>query len=157
MGCGKSTIGKSLAKKNKKKFIDLDILIEKKIGKSINKIFKEDGEEYFRYLEKENLLDVCKLGNIVVATGGGTPCFFDNMNLMLKNGIVIYLKMKPKDLSRRLKEKKKERPLLNKIKKQDLEKNIREILNQRRGVYEKANLILSDLNFEEKNLVELLR
>tara|TARA_B100000315_G_C14502893_1_gene553180 strand:- start:7 stop:480 length:474 start_codon:yes stop_codon:yes gene_type:complete len=157
MGCGKSTIGKSLAKKNNKKFIDLDILIEKKIGKSINKIFNEDGEEYFRYLEKENLLDVCKLGNIVVATGGGTPCFFDNMNLMLKNGIVIYLKMKPKDLSRRLKENKKERPLLNKIKKQDLEKNIREILNQRRGVYEKANLILSDLNFEEKNLVELLR
>ena len=79
MGCGKSTIGKDVAKKMCLDFVDLDNYIAKKTALSINQIFKEQGETAFRKLEKVCLLEVCKMDNFVVATGGGTPCFFENM------------------------------------------------------------------------------
>ena len=99
MGCGKTTLGKKLAKHLNFNFIDLDRFIENKTVKSINVIFDEKGEQYFRDLEKESLNEIYKMDNLVIATGGGTPCFSDNMQTMLEKGICIYLKMEAEDLA----------------------------------------------------------
>jgi shikimate kinase len=90
MGCGKSTIGKKLAKTLSCKFIDLDKYIERKTGESIQQIFKEKGEKYFRVLETESLMEICESDNLVIATGGGTPCFFDNMQRILARQLFHY-------------------------------------------------------------------
>ncbi len=82
MGCGKSTIGIALAKRMDFDFLDMDKYIEKKEAKSIQQIFEKQGELVFRKKEKIALLEVCKKNNIVIATGGGTPCFFENMQII---------------------------------------------------------------------------
>src|SRR3982750_1343717 len=93
MGCGKSKLGKQLAKKLNHEFIDFDELIEEQSGKKISEIFKDDGQPAFRNLETEILKRVSALNDIVVSTGGGTPCFNDNMKLMNASGITVYLRM----------------------------------------------------------------
>ena len=100
MGCGKSTIGKALAKQMGFDFIDLDKYIEKKEVKSIQQIFKKKGELSFRKMEGIALLEVCKKNNIVIATGGGTPCFLKNMQTILEKGRSIYIKMGAEELKK---------------------------------------------------------
>src|SRR5690606_34726901 len=109
MGSGKTTFGKRLAAKLNMAFVDLDNLIEVTEGKTINEIFELKGESYFREKEKE-ILQTTVFVNTVVATGGGTPCFFDNMSWMNTNGKTIYLKMTAQALESRLKFDKNNRP-----------------------------------------------
>jgi len=90
MGCGKTTIGKKLSKALQLPFIDLDTLIEKNENTSINTIFDTFGENYFREIERKYLLKVFEYETGIIATGGGTPCFFNNMELMNKNGISVF-------------------------------------------------------------------
>ena len=87
MGCGKTTLGKKLARTLNYNFIDLDSYIENKTTEKITEIFDKKGEHYFRDLEKESLSEICKMDNMVLASGGGTPCFSDNMQTMLAKGI----------------------------------------------------------------------
>mgnify|MGYP003805943107 CR=1 FL=1 len=117
MGCGKTELGNLLASKMNMAFYDTDQLIELKTGKAIKDIFSVDGESAFRKMEKEILQEVVLQNmNMVVATGGGTPCFNDNMDIMNKSGITIYLKYPANTLEKRLCHKTADRPLLAKQK-----------------------------------------
>ena len=156
MGCGKSTIGKKLAKTLSCKFIDLDKYIEGKTGKSIQQIFKEKGEKYFRVLETESLMEICKSDNLVIATGGGTPCFFDNMQRILDKGICIYLKMEANNLAKRLSKEKSKRPLIENLTEKYLVNFIRKKLVEREVFYNKANHIIQAKNISEKDIIKLI-
>ena len=89
MGSGKSTLGKALASRCEVRFIDLDDYIEERSGKTIKKIFATEGEAAFRDLERRMLVEVSGFDNVLVACGGGTPCFGDNMELMNEHGDFI--------------------------------------------------------------------
>ncbi len=156
MGCGKSTIGKKLAKTLSCKFIDLDKYIERKTGESIQQIFKEKGEKYFRVLETESLMEICKSDNLVIATGGGTPCFFDNMQRILDKGICIYLKMEANNLVKRLSKEKSKRPLIENLTEKYLVNFIRKKLVEREVFYNKANHIIQAKNISEKDIIKLI-
>lgn len=111
---GKSTLGRQLAKELNYEFIDLDKKIELAEGKKINEIFNLEGEEYFRKIETEQLKKIDPDARLVIATGGGTPCFGSNMDFIKDNGISIFLDVKPIKLEERMKNSKKNnRPLYN--------------------------------------------
>ncbi len=114
MGSGKTTVGKQLAKKFDFTFVDIDNYIELKYKTSINDFFSKFGENKFREIEKEELENISTKKNIVVATGGGTPCFFNNIDIINKTGTSIYIKLSPEMLLSRLKNAKENRPLINK-------------------------------------------
>ncbi len=129
MGSGKSTVGKILAKKLNKQFIDLDDQIEKKVGTSIESIFENEGELKFRYYET---IELKKISNAVVACGGGIILLKENLNLMKRNGQIIYLRATIKELENRL-IKSKNRPLL---KNRDLSESLEKIFAERKKKYE---------------------
>ena len=156
MGCGKTTLGKKLAKDLNYNFIDLDTYIEKKTNKTITEIFDNKGEKKFRIVERESLIEVCKKDNIVIATGGGTPCFFDNMQEILVSGKAIYLKMKIKDLLERLETEKSQRPLIKNKSAKELENFIRNKLSKREYFYKKSDYTLQGKNICEKEIQNLI-
>ncbi len=112
MGVGKTTIGKQLSNLLQLSFIDLDKFIECKYHKTISQLFQEKGESGFRELEKKSLVEISEIEDVVIATGGGTPCFFDNIGLMNATGTTIYIKAEPDELVEQLKLSKRERPLI---------------------------------------------
>lgn len=112
MCAGKTTIGSELALKLGYRFIDLDLYIEQKQGKSISAIFANQGEPFFRELEREALEDMIGQENVVIATGGGTPCQGDNMVRMNQNGTTVFLNPSLEELVERVEIGKHTRPLL---------------------------------------------
>lgn len=103
MGCGKSTIGRALARRLGKPLLDMDALIEEHCGKRVGEIFETFGEDGFRRMERDTLAEVISsYDDAVVATGGGTPCFFDNMEAMNRAGRTIYFQMSAEKLAVRL-------------------------------------------------------
>lgn len=112
MGAGKTTLGKVLAKDLGLQFYDLDWYIEGRMHKTVAQIFAERGEEGFRTIERNMLHEVAEFENVVISCGGGTPCFYDNMQYMNAQGDTVYLKASPEVLSAHLKMGKTERPLL---------------------------------------------
>lgn len=152
MGSGKSTLGKKLANKLAKPFFDLDEEIEKQEGKTITAIFEQHSEVYFRKLEKELLNKITTENNdFVMALGGGTPCFYDNMDFINKNGQSIYLKYNSGVLLSRLSDAKSERPLIKDKTENQLTNFIDEKLAQREKYYTKSKVIVDgiDLNLDE--------
>jgi shikimate kinase len=143
MGSGKSTVGKKLARNLNLDFFDLDTLIEAKAGKSIPEIFHNSGEDAFRKIERECLSEILSADNYVLSTGGGTPCFFDNMQKMNEKGITIYLKMEPGMLAHRLRHSKSERPLLAGKKAEVLIDFVFQNLEEREKFYLQANHIVN--------------
>jgi len=139
MGVGKSTIAKAYASRNGLTTNDLDNIIETQEQTSINEIFQQQGEAAFRKIEQAALINSFETQNQVIATGGGTPMHFDNMELMLQKGIVIYLYLNVGVLFHRLKERKANRPLIANIADEDLYAFIENHLNQRLPVYERAH------------------
>ena len=112
MGAGKTTVGKALAKELNIEFYDLDWYIEARMRKTVKQIFDEQGEEGFRRIENNMLHEVGEFENVIVSCGGGTPCFFDNMDFMNRQGETVYLKATPEVLYGHLKMGKTVRPLL---------------------------------------------
>ncbi|MBN2665258.1 MAG: AAA family ATPase [Bacteroidales bacterium] len=153
MGSGKTTAGRKLALRLKWSFIDLDELIESDSGMSVAEIFAERGEEWFRTTESKALRELGKHRNTVISTGGGTPCFFGNMEFMLKNGLTVYLKLTPEKLSRRLSSSTAGRPLLIDIGKKQLPGYISALLAEREIWYSKAEIITE---IERGNISALL-
>jgi shikimate kinase len=145
MGAGKTTVGKALAKELGVMFYDLDWYIESRMRKTVKQIFEEMGEEGFRHIEHNMLHEVAEFENVVVSCGGGTPCFFDNMDYMNQAGETIYLKASPETLHAHLKMGKGVRPLLLNKTPEEVDVFIREQLKQREPFYEKAKHII-DVN-----------
>src|SRR5512133_1158127 len=112
MGCGKSTIGRKVADLWGISFVDLDKYIEERYFKSVPASFAEEGESGFREKERISLLEVSQFENVVVGTGGGTPCFFDNMEIMNSNGVTVYISPDTDVLATRLIKSRTERPLI---------------------------------------------
>lgn len=139
MGCGKSTVGRKLAKELNLDFIDLDTYIESRNFKTIPQIFSECGEEGFRQFEHKALLEVSQFENVIIATGGGAPCFLDNMEIIKKSGISIYLEGSPQLLADRLLHSKTERPLIKGKSKDELVAFIANTLEQRSFWYKQAD------------------
>ena len=142
MGAGKTTIGRALAKELGLQFYDLDWYIENRMRKKIPQIFAERGEEGFRQIEHNMLHEVAEFENIVLSCGGGTPCFFDNMDYMNDQGQVIYLHCSPEVLHDHLLIGKTERPLLKGKTPEELILFIREQLEKREPFYTKARYTL---------------
>lgn len=141
MGCGKSYIGKSLAETMGFDFLDMDAFLEANEGKTIAQIFAEGGESLFRKLEKNYLHATYDFEQTIIATGGGAPCFFDNIDWMNQHGTTIYLKTPVEILVNRLKSETGHRPLLANKSKQELHTFIQNKLADRRKYYEQANHI----------------
>ena len=145
MGAGKTTVGKALAKELGIIFYDLDWYIENRMRKSIAQIFEERGEEGFRKIEYNMLHEVAEFENVIISCGGGTPCFFDNMDYLNQQGDVVYLKANPDTLHKHLLMAKVERPLLKGKSTEELIAYITEHLKEREPFYSKARYTL-DVN-----------
>lgn len=139
MGCGKTTMGRKLANYLGYEFIDLDKLMEANEGMTIPEYFTLHGEEAFRKLEQETLQKTNFSEKTVISTGGGAPCFFDNMDWMNSNGKSVYMCLSPQVLANRLENAKTERPLIKGKKGQVLVDFITQKLAEREGFYKQAN------------------
>ena len=142
MGAGKTTIGKALSKELGIIFYDLDWYIESRMRKTVSEIFAERGEEGFRQIEYNMLHEVAEFEDVIISCGGGTPCFFDNMDYLNQQGQVVYLKAEPEVLYKHLLMAKVERPLLKGKSKEELLKFIKEQLKKREAFYTKARYTL---------------
>ena len=142
MGAGKTTVGKSLAKELGVPFYDLDWYIESRMRKTVAQIFAEKGEEGFRKIEYNMLHEIAEFEDVIVSCGGGTPCFFDNIDYMNQQGPVIYLKAEPEVLYKHLVMSKNDRPLLRVKSPEQLITFIREQLEKREPFYSKARYTL---------------
>ena len=158
MGVGKTTIGKRLAAKLNFNFVDSDAAIEKNEGQTITEIFSDKGENYFRTLER-SFLETELENNSVVALGGGTPCFQDNMELINKMGITVYLQMPTGLIVNRLKNAKGKRPLIEAVKEDEeqLRKVVEAMLNERFPFYEKASITADASNFNASKMDSLIQ
>lgn len=155
MGCGKSHWGQLLSQKLKLPFFDLDEKIVEQEGKQITEIFAELGEEYFRMLEKEALhMIVESHESFVMASGGGTPCFFNNIDFMKKRGTVVWINCTTDTLYDRLLKEKQQRPLIKNIPDEDLRGQIIRKLADRRIFYQQADIICNEEDITIEKLVD---
>lgn len=157
MGCGKSTVGKKLASKLKYNFIDVDSTIEDLTNKPVSQIFEDEGEHAFRQLEHSIIVSLCSRTNTVIATGGGAPCFHNNMELMNAHGITVYLKMHPKSLAERIISSKTERPLIKYVSNDELPAFITQHLNDREAFYKRARLTIQGESLKIDELVQRIK
>jgi shikimate kinase len=143
MGSGKSSLGQALASNLGIPFIDLDTRIEQYAEQTIPEIFATEGEGYFRILESKILRQIDTTSSAVIATGGGTPCYHENMDWMLECGIVFYLECTPELLYQRILQSPVEnRPVLQQKSEQELKYFIENKLLEREGFYKNAHFII---------------
>ena len=149
MGCGKTTQGKKLAKEMGYYFIDLDDYISNQCDKTITELFKEVGEEQFRIIETK-ALNECIANNVkaLIAVGGGTPCFNDNMSVMVNGGKVVYLKMDADALYNRLFNAKQDRPLIKDKENEEMLLYIENLLKTREVFYNRSQIITSGVTVD---------
>ncbi|MEO6287735.1 MAG: shikimate kinase [Dyadobacter sp.] len=154
MSSGKTTLGKKLARTLGYRFIDLDKLIEKDQQMDISSIFSQKGETYFREVESRVLKETATQKAIVLASGGGTPCFYDNMSLIKKMGISIFLNVPAADLARRIENHgKDDRPILSGT--TSLQDTLQNKITERLPYYSQADMTLTG-EIEVKHLLEVL-
>lgn len=158
MGSGKTHWGKQLALELDMPFFDLDTLIAESEKKTISEVFAEKGEEYFRYKEKETLEAlVWREDQFILSCGGGTPCFFNNIDFMKKNGKVVWLNTSIDILKERLLVERMMRPLIREIGDLQLKSYIIRKLGERKIYYEQADLMVHEESISLDPLVELLK
>ncbi len=152
MGSGKTTIGKKLASLMNYNFVDLDDRIEQETGRSIPELFQK-GEHDFREIETMVLRSLSEAPNTVISTGGGTPCFNDNIAWMKSHGITIYIQMTAGSLFHRLSLSKKERPLLSGKSDVELMEYITDTLREREFFYQQSHYTVKGENLDAKTLL----
>jgi shikimate kinase len=154
-GSGKSTMAKDLSKKLSYPLIDTDEMICKKEGCTIEEIFNKKGESYFRKLESDTLKELIKTEHAVISTGGGTPCFFDNMEVINQNGLSIFLNIPIKDITKRLIESPDQnRPLIKGRNQEQIKNFLEEKLQERLPYYNKANMEFADSSVTADQIIE---
>ncbi|MCB2194520.1 MAG: AAA family ATPase [Bacteroidetes bacterium] len=158
MASGKSSAGKKLANKLGLSFVDLDDYIEEKYNTTIRLLIYDKGMDKFREIEKESLETIIKQNDhIVISTGGGTPCYFDNMSKMNKSGLTIYLEVDTPTLVDRLMYAKKDRPLIWGKSREDLTVYAKDLLAKRQDDYAKAKLSVNGKNLKIDALANLVK
>jgi shikimate kinase len=157
MGSGKTTTGKKLASHLGWSFIDLDKLIEKHVGKTVPEIFSQKGEDYFREIETRLLRTLRSDTNTVISTGGGTPCYRDNMDFMIESGLTLYLKLTPGELKSRLSGSKGGRPLIKDLDEVKLQSFIEEKLAEREKCYERSDITVKGIDVDINLLFSLVK
>jgi shikimate kinase len=153
MGSGKTTAGKKLASLLGWSFIDLDKRIEEYAGKTIPEIFSQNGEDYFRIIETQLLRNLKMCTKTVISTGGGTPCYIDNMDYMIETGLTIYLKLTPAELKSRLSQSKGKRPLIKDLDQNELTSFIKEKLAVREKWYERSDITMDGIDLDANLLL----
>lgn len=139
MGCGKTTLGRALGRLTELQFIDLDLYIEARFRRTVAQLFAERGEEGFRRVEQAMLQEVAEFTDVIVACGGGTPCFFDNMDLMLSHGTVVWLDTPAPRIIERLKINRSKRPTIAALSNQELEQFVNKAMADRHPYYCRAH------------------
>lgn len=158
MGSGKTTMGKRLANRLNIPFIDLDEAIVEQEGEDITTIFETKGEAYFREIEHQKLKEILALPNqIVLSTGGGTPCFHNNMKLINKKSTSVYLKYSDAFLSSRLIASKTSRPLLANYTNTELKLFIKQLLSKRESFYNESNFVVNEINVKVDDILKSLK
>ncbi|MBD0333449.1 MAG: shikimate kinase [Chitinophagaceae bacterium] len=155
MGCGKTYWGRQLSEKLSIPFFDLDAKIVDKEGKSINEIFAEKGEEQFRLIEKDVLHMLSESHDqFVMACGGGTPCYFNNIDYMKRSGTTVWIHCSIDCLHQRLVKEKTERPLIRSFSDDELRSFIIKKFADRKIFFEQAAVIINEDELTIDNLVE---
>lgn len=154
MGAGKTTLGKAFARKLNLPFVDLDWYMEERFHKTVGELFVERGEAGFRELEKNMLHEVGAFEDVVISTGGGTPCFFDNMDFMNRNGKTVFLNVHPDVLFRRLRVAKQQRPILQGKQDDELKEFIIRALEKRTPFYSQAQYVFNADELEDRSQIE---
>jgi shikimate kinase len=156
MGCGKTTWGRKLANHLGVEFMDLDHIFEDKVGTTITEYFTTHGQDAFREMESSILKETDYPENVVVSTGGGLPCFFDNMQWMNANGQTLYIKLSPKTLAERLDKGKTTRPLVQGLHGDELIAFIADKLAERERFYEQATHIVNGIDLSVERLADII-
>jgi len=156
MGSGKSTLGKRLAKKMSWEFTDMDNVLEEQEGMTVAQIFEEKGEAYFREAESFLLQSLDSSINRVVATGGGTPCHKNNMEVMNEKGVTVYLRMHECSLACRLEKARAVRPLIENLEASQLREFIRLKLDEREPFYNQAHCIIKGESVKPDHIISLV-
>ena len=156
MGCGKSTLGRQLSKHTGLQFVDMDDYIEKRNFKTVPQIFADEGESEFRKKERKALEELTEFTDVIIATGGGAPCFFDNVDLMNKSGKTIYLNIAPKILADRLLKSNTERPLIKGKSREELVDFIDETLRRRNEFYKQADYQITQPDIDLDKLMKMI-
>ena|ERR1700743_1497540 len=157
MGSGKTHWGRLLAAKLGLPFRDLDTVIVENEKRSVSEIFAQKGEEYFRYQEKQTLEEITgEEESFILSCGGGTPCFFNNIEFMKKSGKVIWLNTSIDVLQERLLKEQMSRPLIREIDSAGLKRYIIRKLSERRMYYQQADVMVNEENITLEELTRLL-
>ena len=154
MGSGKSYWAQRIAEKTKMNWIDLDQQIEKDTSMTIREIFAAKGEDFFREKERDALRELSKYDNIIIATGGGTPCFHNNMQWMNEQGITIWIDEEINILAERLRKEKEHRPLIKDLSDEELHGFLYRKLTERSPFYLQAKHYLQDDDISEHSFAK---
>lgn len=150
MGCGKTTLGRALAEAAHADFLDLDEYIEEKYETTITDLFARMGERCYRQLEREALIEVADRQGVIISTGGGTPCHFDNMDIMNSHGLTIWLQTTAERLALRLclPGQRHNRPLIANLSDDEVLQTVKQALDYREQFYGKAQLRFDSTDIE---------
>jgi shikimate kinase len=157
MGAGKTLLGKSIAEKLGIRFINSDSDIEQQTGMSVGQLFEQFGENHFRNLEKEYLSSLDVEESFVLATGGGTPCYNNQMDVLNSLGTTIYLQCSNETLFSRLKHERDHRPLIAGLSDEELRESINIRMKQREAIYQLAQFTIIEEEQKTETIIHRLR
>lgn len=156
MGVGKTTLARKLGEHLGKSVIDLDHFIEERKFKTVPQLFTEHGEDGFRIIEQQMLKELSDFDDVIVSTGGGAPCFFDNMEVMNAAGVTVFIDLPPEIIAQRLLKSKTERPLIKGKTETELQDFIAERLNERRPFYGKSEIVVKPTNQTPEEVMHMI-